>query len=706
MSAFPLDTVVRHLRRVVGPAAGTPPTDAELLERFVSKRDAGAFELLVWRHQKMVFGVCRRVLREEHDAEDAFQATFLALARKAGSISKRQALAGWLYQVAHRVALRARAGIDRRRGHECSGDVAGCPDSRKSPGDQDLLAVLDGELGRLPAKYREPVILCYLQGKTYDEAAQILGCPRGTLSTRLTHARSVLRARLLRHGLALSTATLATHLCAQAAEAAAPAALVTATVQTVASPGGAVPVTVAALTEGVLQAMFWSKMKVVLGVVVLIAVFGGGGVLLLPSWGPAARGQTQGQVAPVQSGEGTAQPTWQLRKTLEVESVADVVALSPDGKVLATSSGKKSGQVRVWDIETGIELATLPVNKFTVRALAFSPDGKTLATAVDPGDKHGGLLYWDMSTRKIRAQTAEEAPAILLEFARDGRFLSALDVDGKVRLYDDLGKEQMSRTFKMQGKLTRAVWAPPNKMVAVIRAGESDVLIIDVETGSVTRQLKVEHPRTLALSPDGRWLALGGEKNNRPILRVEDAKTGKGILEFVGDKETIRAAFSPDGKWLATAADDQVIRLWDMASGKELSSVKSAQATVVIIIFSGDGKRLVSSGGDGTVRIWDLAASGKTIELAPPGPGVGERLTTLVNSLVKAKKTDEQAIEALCLATLSRLPTETESTLMQKHIAGKKDRAEALLDVVWALVNSQEFHANVEALRKQDPHKK
>src|SRR5262245_53590280 len=227
MPGTPLRMVLRRLCRPLDP----PPvgvSDAELLRRFAGVRDESAFELLVWRHERLVWGVCRRVLRDAHTAEDAFQATFLALALKAGSISKREAVASWLYQVAYRTALRARACAVQRAAREVQGvDLAGAPgpdDPTAAAAARELSPLLEREIGRLREKYRAPVVLCYLEGKTYAEAARLLGWSPGTVSTRLTHARALLRSRLAGRGLALGGAALAALPGARAA--AAPPALV------------------------------------------------------------------------------------------------------------------------------------------------------------------------------------------------------------------------------------------------------------------------------------------------------------------------------------------------------------------------------------------------------------------------------------------------------------------------------------------------
>src|SRR5262245_33545408 len=208
-----LHAVMHHLRRMAGPPDAGGVSDAQLLARFVRHRDEAAFELLVWRHERMVHNLCRRVLRDREDAEDAFQATFLALARKARGISKREAVAGWLYRVAYRVALRAQAAAARRGRRERSGLDPDAATPARDPAAEaawrELRPVLDGEVDRLPEKYRVPVVLCYLEGRTYEEAARQLGCSRGTVSTWLNRARELLRQRLARRGLALSGAVLA-----------------------------------------------------------------------------------------------------------------------------------------------------------------------------------------------------------------------------------------------------------------------------------------------------------------------------------------------------------------------------------------------------------------------------------------------------------------------------------------------------------------
>jgi RNA polymerase sigma factor (sigma-70 family) len=199
---------------------GQEPADDVLLARFAARREQAAFAALVKRHGPLVLGVCRRVLRHEQDAEDAFQAVFCVLARKAGPIRRRTAVGGWLHAVACRIARKAKALQARRRMRESELPDVPAPDQPPEWVWRDLWPILDEEVSRLPERYRRPFVLCHLQGKTNEEAAAKLQCPVGTLSSQLTRARQRLRARLTRRGVALSAGMLAAALSRQTATAA------------------------------------------------------------------------------------------------------------------------------------------------------------------------------------------------------------------------------------------------------------------------------------------------------------------------------------------------------------------------------------------------------------------------------------------------------------------------------------------------------
>jgi RNA polymerase sigma factor (sigma-70 family) len=279
------------LRQMIRSAksSGAGVTDTQLLDRFVTQRDEAAFELLVWRHQRMVLSLCRRILPCEQDAEDAFQATFLALACKAGSIGKREAVASWLFKVAYRIACRERANGEKRSRH--AQRVANwrdeqCPAAATEALESDVRTVIHEEINSLPESYRASVILCYLEGKTNEEAALQMSCPTGTVVTWLARARRRLRSRLARRGVTLSSGCLLTALAARDSLAGPPPTFVDQTVRAALifaadqSAPGLVSAKVAALTRGVLEAMMMTKLKLVIAVLLLIAfVSTGSGVL-------------------------------------------------------------------------------------------------------------------------------------------------------------------------------------------------------------------------------------------------------------------------------------------------------------------------------------------------------------------------------------------------------------------------------------------
>jgi RNA polymerase sigma factor (sigma-70 family) len=227
-------------------------TDGELLEAFRARADQAAFATLVRRHGPMVLGVGRRVLGREQDAEDVYQATFLLLARKAGSLHTREAVSGWLHAVALRLAARARTRAACRSRHERRAGALRPTTAPPQAAWDELQEVLDAALQQVPAKYRRPLVLCYLEGKSHEEAARELGCPAGTLSSWLLRGRKLLRARLVRRGLTLSAGALATALLAGGARAAVPPALADGAIRAALHVGPAPTTAAAALARGVL----------------------------------------------------------------------------------------------------------------------------------------------------------------------------------------------------------------------------------------------------------------------------------------------------------------------------------------------------------------------------------------------------------------------------------------------------------------------
>ncbi len=312
MPAGPLSKAIQDLRQSMLPE-GEGLNDGQLLDHFIERRDETAFAALVRRHGALVWGVCRRVVGHHHDAEDAFQATFLVLARKAASVRPRHLVPNWLYGVAQRTALKARSAAGRRGMREKQ--VLTMPEPEPGPADpwQDLEPLLDQELARLPDKYRVAIVLCDLQGKTGKEAAHQLKIPEGTLSSRLRTARGMLARRLSRYRPLLSGAALAALLSRDVAAAAPPAALLSATSKAgplaaagQASLGGVVSVNVAALMEGVLKTMLLNKIKLASVVFLLLSLIALGATQLTQQ--TATGQQTQAEPKDPKSSSQKAKP--------------------------------------------------------------------------------------------------------------------------------------------------------------------------------------------------------------------------------------------------------------------------------------------------------------------------------------------------------------------------------------------------------------
>ncbi|HEV3238638.1 MAG TPA: sigma-70 family RNA polymerase sigma factor [Gemmataceae bacterium] len=298
MPTTALNKVLEHLRRSLPPPVPADLSDGHLLERFLASRDQTAFAALVQRHGQLVMGVCNRVLGNVHDSEDAFQAVFFILARKAKSVLKREALGGWLYTVAFRTALEARAGNLRRRKMELPMPDLPEPEYKPAAGRRDWQGLLDQELNLLPQKYRTLVILCDLEGKTRKEVARQLKLNEGTLSSRLARARRMLATRLSRYGFALSGGALAASLAEGSASAKVSVSLVwtTAKAATLVAAGQYVGVSISAvgLMKGAMKTMFLAKLKTVIGTGIVAVMLGVGGLIynaeLVPGGAQAADG--------------------------------------------------------------------------------------------------------------------------------------------------------------------------------------------------------------------------------------------------------------------------------------------------------------------------------------------------------------------------------------------------------------------------------
>jgi RNA polymerase sigma factor (sigma-70 family) len=627
MATSPLNPVLDQLRRALLLRDGGDQPDGQLLESFISQKDEAAFEALVRRHGPMVLGVCRRVLRNHHDAEDAFQATFLVLVRKAGSILPREKVAHWLHGVACRTALKARTTIVRQRVREKQ--VTELPEPETAGPEShggDWQPLLDQELSRLPDKYRVPIILCDLEGKTGKDAARQLGWPEGTVASRLSRGREMLAKRLTRYGLVLAGESLAAVLRPNAASAGVPTSLLSSTVKAAsflaagqALTTGLVSAKVAALTEGVLRTMFLSKLKIALVLCALIGVVGTGlgGLFFRVVAGdqPALPG---GQQQAAQADEKKAPEKNQAREALDLvlkgyraywdaqgkkaadkktgrnEAAAIVrvpgvyttaVGLTANGKFLAT--GGSDNTVRVWDVGSGKELHTLKGHTAAINCLTFFPDGKTLASATGDWVKEsapGEVKLWDVATGKERAAVKGHRGFVMsLAFSADGKSLAS--ASDTVKVWDvATGKEQS----EIPGPGTAIAFSPDNTLLAVGRGVRED-----------------DTPGWVEL-----WDRTGKQRAKLP--------GHVGMVACVG--------FSPDGKTLASTDAKGTLKLWDAATGKERFSIRHPDGSFFLqpLAFTADGKQLLAmmrlntGEGDGAiiVKAWEVD-SGK--ELATYG---------------------------------------------------------------------------------------
>jgi RNA polymerase sigma factor (sigma-70 family) len=329
---------LRQLRALFQAGTATGLTDGELLEQYTARRAESAeaaaaaemaFAALMNRHGAMVWGVCCRVLGNCHEAEDAFQATFLVLVRKAGSVRVDGSLGRWLYAVAHRVALRARSQGEQRRSEigrmppQSPNDPAGEVELR------DLRTIIGEELDGLPAKYRCPVELCHLQGLTYDEAARQLNWPVATVKNRLTKGRLRLRARLTQRGLAPSAvaAGVATAFAGEA-RAAVPRGLVQSTARAATAPASGFPAAVTELTSGVLKMMMWEKLRLVAVGVLVAAGLSAQALSKPPSGGSRAARTSQTAARPAGEAEEKEVTDRRWTRTLPSGATVEVIGVS------------------------------------------------------------------------------------------------------------------------------------------------------------------------------------------------------------------------------------------------------------------------------------------------------------------------------------------------------------------------------------------
>jgi RNA polymerase sigma factor (sigma-70 family) len=422
-----LRAVVRCVRRLAD-RDGVRASDAELLARYVGG-DGAAFELLLWRHGPMVLGVCRRVLRHVQDAEDVFQTVFLTLARKAGGIGRGEAVSGWLYRVAYREALRVRSAAARLPARLPPGTDVVAPEADDVEW-RDLRPVLDEEVNRLPEKYRTPIVLCYLQGKTQEEAARQLGCPKGTVAVRLSRARRRLQDQLTRRGVALTLAAGAATLAGRAC-AAPPPELIDAVLRTALSGPGLGAAPAAALMKGG-SSMFLTNLKVAAAVLLVAGAVGGPlGWAMAHRDGPGA-GPGPGQPA---ARAADAPAKVEAPAKAEEERLQAVIS-ERDGKILFVGTEFKADERLPREPELSKKIREGKIYAQEIRFLAVElgptdpapPKGEEVVFHGPDGNPDG--------KRHRRWKEGDKLEAGRLKIGKETRYFRRLEVGDQVRKGD------------------------------------------------------------------------------------------------------------------------------------------------------------------------------------------------------------------------------------------------------------------------------
>lgn len=652
--------------RAIALADAKQQTDRELLERFTAEANQFAFAALVERHGPMVFGVCRRLLTRRQDAEDATQAVFVLLARKAKETSWRPSIANWLFATARKVARTARRAEARRMKREERSLHSEIPSTLDTVTGRELLAILDEELDQLSPRYREPLVLCYLEGVSRDEAARRLAVPLATLKSQLERGREKLAKALTARGCGLGSLFL---LAAAEVE----ASSIRLTDSILASVSGTPPEAVVTLLQGVLMTGILTKTKLLALLGIGTALVGLG--LASVHTAPLQKGDAPNRVEkkiderkveaePSRTADGFALPVGAIRRfgnrQMRHADGFNATAVSPDGKLLATR-GERT--IVVWDLATlnAKRVFGEPGTYYHAGDLgcAFTPDSKSIFVSNGPSPVYESVTKWDLETgekkfdiqgshlgawlisggkeialvhvlsiqyydatngRRTRPETKFPTPfQQTVSPSPRGDLIVGFDRQGGFRVVDARGGEEKFSSPNDKSVFAPAI-SPDSKLLVYADRNERRVHAVDLESGKELSSFANpagDQPGPMRISPDNRTLYLASTTGK---LYRWDLKENRALSDLGAHSgwTLTHLALSPDGKFLYSTGHNRLIRRWDLTAGKELP-LPEGYISLATVLPDRDGKRLLVGDHEKSLDYWDLETGRLLKRLEWPG---------------------------------------------------------------------------------------
>ncbi len=668
-----LASIVRHVHKLATLQQTSDASDASLLEQYIRQRDESAFAALVRRHGPLVWRVCRRLLRHSQDAEEVYQATFLVLARRAAKIRKPAALASFLYGVAYRIARKVRVDNFRRQALSAEPMAEPTADPAGEAAWREIEQILIEEVHVLPEKYRTPVLLCYWEGLTNEEASRRLGWPTGTVKTRLLKARQLLYERLTRRGVSLSAGAIVTLLASGGGDAAVLPHLAVATIHAALEGTSGVMTPAATLAEQAVRSMILVKARLVAAVLLLAA-----GTITLAYH---ALGERQGEENPATQPNPPAKEAALVRPVKEKQQAradwygdplpSGAVArlgtrrlcgsgdpmwlqFSPDGSKIASQGILV---LTVWDSISGKRLVERMNYDPIVNGMAWRKDGSGVAIIRLP-DRSYFVSEFTNADEKVPNPPPAPPPNAIPNPGPDGVEWLALSPDAtrlamvrnyeqeKItvelftvvtgRLVSELKRERTLGPFN--GPCREVRYSAAGQLIILSspkeKKGDWSLTVVGTDRNRVLRTCRIPPPGfcpwkyMLSLSPDARLAAIppartDGPNNHTGTIRIWDLVAGKELrsLPFEERGYGTGHALTPDGQHLITSNSQVYFQIWDLATGKEAMHSGEQHSTewgmASAVTVSSDGKRFATARqGDGQVDIWDTQTGNPTITFA------------------------------------------------------------------------------------------